>query len=257
MGWTSAASIRSAKIDKVFIKNDNNTQTIDAEADLTGFTNVGFTLDWTTNDGVATQMLYLALGQGSEAKVVSGSYTGTGIAARVINQLGFIPDFVIVKGANAVSAVFRTSTMANSKLAIGGVALAANHIQSLDSAGGGGFTLGSSAQVNAIGVMYYWTAFSQGAGKMTVGSYTGNGVAGQAINGLGFSPEAMFVMASRHQQSCLSRLRPRQFISVRRRRRRRYESHLARRGRVHAGSGCHCERRRRRLSLCRLERGGW
>ncbi len=87
------------KIDKVFIKNDNNTQTINAEADLTGFFNGGFTLDWTTNDAVATQMLYLALGQGSEAKVLTGSYRGDGAASHFIT-VGFVPDFVIVKGGD-------------------------------------------------------------------------------------------------------------------------------------------------------------
>ncbi len=51
-----------AKTGKVFVKVDNHSQTIDAEADLTSFDDDGFTLNWTTNDAVATEMLYLALG---------------------------------------------------------------------------------------------------------------------------------------------------------------------------------------------------
>ncbi|MBI3741589.1 MAG: hypothetical protein HY257_07525 [Chloroflexi bacterium] len=49
------------KTSKAFMKVNNNTSTIDAEADLTSMDADGFTLNWTTNDAVATQMLYLAL----------------------------------------------------------------------------------------------------------------------------------------------------------------------------------------------------
>ena len=49
------------KTSKLFVKVDNSTPAIDAEADLTSFDGGGFTLRWTTNDAVATQMLYLAL----------------------------------------------------------------------------------------------------------------------------------------------------------------------------------------------------
>ena len=45
---------------KVFSKINNNTSTVDAEADLLGFNTDGFTLNWTTNDAVATEMLYVA-----------------------------------------------------------------------------------------------------------------------------------------------------------------------------------------------------
>ncbi|MDH4137186.1 MAG: hypothetical protein OEW09_10800, partial [Anaerolineae bacterium] len=50
------------KTSKVFMKVDNNTPSINAEADLTTVGSDGFTLRWTTNDAVATEMLYLALG---------------------------------------------------------------------------------------------------------------------------------------------------------------------------------------------------
>ncbi|HEY7160728.1 MAG TPA: hypothetical protein VH815_05680, partial [Acidobacteriota bacterium] len=51
-GTTSVDSID--KTSKVFVKVDNNTPTINAEADLTSFNSNGFTLNWTTNDNVAT-----------------------------------------------------------------------------------------------------------------------------------------------------------------------------------------------------------
>jgi len=50
------------KTNKLFMKMDNATQTIDAEADLASLDADGFTLRWTTNDAVATEVLYFALG---------------------------------------------------------------------------------------------------------------------------------------------------------------------------------------------------
>jgi hypothetical protein len=50
------------KVSKVFMKMDNATMTIDAESDLTSFDATGFTLNWTKNDAVPTQICYWALG---------------------------------------------------------------------------------------------------------------------------------------------------------------------------------------------------
>ncbi len=60
LGTTSVDGID--KTSKVFMKVNNNTPAIDAEASLASLDNDGFTLSWTTNDAVATQILYLALG---------------------------------------------------------------------------------------------------------------------------------------------------------------------------------------------------
>ena len=58
----SKSSVHSIdKTSKAFVTVDNNTPAIDAEATVTGFNVDGFTLSWTTNDSVATEILYLAL----------------------------------------------------------------------------------------------------------------------------------------------------------------------------------------------------
>ena len=44
------------KTSKVFLKVNNNARTINAEADLTSLDSDGFTLNWTTNDNVATEI---------------------------------------------------------------------------------------------------------------------------------------------------------------------------------------------------------
>ena len=49
------------KTSKVFVKLNNDSPSIDAQAHLSSFDPDGFTLNWTTNDDVATQLLYLGL----------------------------------------------------------------------------------------------------------------------------------------------------------------------------------------------------
>src|SRR4051812_12670120 len=86
----------------------------------------------------------------ASAQVLSGSYVGNGVAARQI-QVGFVPDFVMVKGDTVQIGAFRSSTMVGdaSKPATGATALQANMIQSIDVANSGGFTVGSHASVNS------------------------------------------------------------------------------------------------------------
>jgi hypothetical protein len=48
------------KTSKVFVKM--NTPPLDAEADLASFGATGFTLNWTTNDAIASQICFVALG---------------------------------------------------------------------------------------------------------------------------------------------------------------------------------------------------
>jgi len=68
------------KTTKAFIKVNNNNASngtapvIDAEADVTMNSN-GFTATWTTNDTVATEMLYLALGPLNVTSVTLASFT--------------------------------------------------------------------------------------------------------------------------------------------------------------------------------------
>lgn len=59
---TTSQANEITKTDKTFIVCNNDTPGIDAEADLSSFDSDGFTLGWTTNNAVATQILYLAFG---------------------------------------------------------------------------------------------------------------------------------------------------------------------------------------------------
>lgn len=65
------------KTDKIFIKMNNDTRTVDAEADLTSMDATGFTLNWTTNDAIATEVCYLALA-GPRRVLISDRGRGNG-----------------------------------------------------------------------------------------------------------------------------------------------------------------------------------
>jgi hypothetical protein len=72
LGTTSVDSID--KTSKIFVKVDNNTPTINAEADFTSFNSDGFTVNWTTNDNVATQIVYFVLAPLAPTKVSLKSF---------------------------------------------------------------------------------------------------------------------------------------------------------------------------------------
>lgn len=136
----------------------------------------------------------------AQAATQTGTYTGNGVDNRPITGLGFQPDGVIIKAATAQYAVMRTSTMAGdlTKAFVGGTALEANVIQSLDV---DGFTLGTDARVNANGVAYHWIAFKAIAGEITFGSYTGDATDSRDIAGLGFQPDLVFLLPASTQNA--------------------------------------------------------
>lgn len=75
-----------------FMKVNNNTPVIDAQCTLTSFDSGGFTLSWTTNDAIATQVLYIAL---ASAIPTGWTYNQIGTSKAGPSTVG------LVKGARA------------------------------------------------------------------------------------------------------------------------------------------------------------
>lgn len=136
-----------------------------------------------------------------------GTYSGNATDNRNITSandagLNFQPDFVLVKNANAASAVPAamsiTENYGDRSFFPTDTASAANNIQDLLSTGG--FQVGTASNVNGSGNTLYYAAFGGAATKqagtgtftMTNGSYTGNG-SGLSITGLGFAPDLVMV----------------------------------------------------------------
>ena len=87
---TNSAAVTSVfgidKTSKVFVKTNTNAATINAEADLTTMNADGFTLNWTTNDAVQTEMLYLALAPIAVTEVRLTSFTAARYDSGVLLQ---------------------------------------------------------------------------------------------------------------------------------------------------------------------------
>ena len=133
---------------------------------------------------------------------VSGTYVGDG-NARVISNLGFAPDLVIVKASSTEQAVFSTSMMGGDSTAYLGVATA-NFAGGITTLSPNGFTIGSHATVNTNGVEYVWTAYGNawnpktntGSQDFVIGAYYGNGLDNRSITRLPFSPDFLTVKTS-------------------------------------------------------------
>ena len=74
------------KTSKAFVKLNTNAATIGAEADLTSMNTDGFSLKWTTNDGIGTEMLYLAMAPIATTQVNLISFTGEKYSRGVLLQ---------------------------------------------------------------------------------------------------------------------------------------------------------------------------
>jgi hypothetical protein len=132
----------------------------------------------------------------TKMKMTTGSYTGNGIAGTAFTGLGFQPDVVIIKAADDTQeAVCHTAGMSGdlTKPMGGAAALAMYLIQSLDS---DGFTFGNDDRVNKSGITYHWIAFKAGPADLKVDTYSGTGVDGTSVTGVGFQPDYVIVMSA-------------------------------------------------------------
>ena len=125
-----------------------------------------------------------------------GTYVGDGNDDRTITGVGFRPDYVYVKAATNKGGVFTTSLNTDFSMHIdSGTSSGANYIQAMAA---DGFQIGSHADVNALGVTYYYISFKQGA-SFAVGTYAGDAVDSRNItqtqtgSNLWFAPAAVWV----------------------------------------------------------------
>ncbi len=127
----------------------------------------------------------------------TGSYVGTGVAGLEVSGLGFQPDYVMIKSATtAGAAVFKTSAMPANTISFLS-ATAANTATNITLTSDG-FSVGTLANVNTSGVLYFWTAVGgsdcSATGNFCVGTYTGTG--GTRSIAVGFQPDTVIVKRS-------------------------------------------------------------
>ena len=122
-----------------------------------------------------------------------GSYTGDGTASQAITGMGFQPEVVFVQPDGVEAFVATSSMTAGEAKLVGGSTSApvTNRINSLDA---DGFTAGSSANTNLK--VYYWMAFDDTDGDITVGSVVGVAATDVTVN-VGYTPKWVWALGAR------------------------------------------------------------
>lgn len=142
---------------------------------------------------------YVALGGSAAQKYLKTfRYTGDGNDNRNIATLPFTPDFVLIRANAVTQAVWRLSTMTGDVSARFDAQSISetNLIQDIIT---NGFQIGSAAGVNISAADHFGFALKSLAGAIKVGTFTGNGVSGRAITGVGFKPDVVIVKANAAQ----------------------------------------------------------
>jgi len=119
--------------------------------------------------------------------VVTGQYTGTGAANSVVTAM--TPLMVWIKAAAPSATYFRTNDMSTESFDFSTSLGATDEITSLDASG---FTLGVSTNVNALGTVFDYIAFSA-ADNFAVGTYSGDGADDRELPASAMDFDPLFV----------------------------------------------------------------
>ncbi|MEY4744552.1 MAG: hypothetical protein RL272_497 [Candidatus Parcubacteria bacterium] len=211
----------------VIILLSDGTPTLASQAALTGFTADGFTLNWTTNDGIADIIHYIALGGDEITNAAAGTFTlATGTGSQAITGVGFQPEFVMFLSSSTeavntntagklLNVGFTTGAAQQGALSVCGrdgsnannssqssqrtdnvlIGMTTNCNQdwlaSLTSLDANGFTVNKSVAPAAATPVFY---LALRGGNFKVGSFNQPAAAGnQLIGSVGFEPQVLFM----------------------------------------------------------------
>ena len=164
----------------------------------------GFTVGATNSPTGAT--VYFVAFKNVAGSINVGTYTGNATDNRNIAGVGFVPDFVFLKNANAATAV---SAMYSVKESYGDSSYyftdTANLVDSIQALQTDGFQVGINSTSNGSGNSIFYAAFggsaahsSSGTFQMSTGSYTGT-AALLTVNDLGFAPDLVVIKGNTTQ----------------------------------------------------------
>jgi|GEM_PF-987291 len=204
----NAANWRSSSMPTNYAQFFQATNQDTAGAYFTTLNSDGFTVGATNN--ASSVYYYFAAFKNVSDSINVGSFTGNATDNRSITGVGFQPDFVWVKNANAstaVSGVYSVNeSYGDSSSYFTDTANLVDAIQALQS---DGFQVGANSTVNGSGNTIYYAAFnatssySTGSGtfQMASGTYTGVGSTGQfiSINNLDFTPDLVIIKGNTTQ----------------------------------------------------------
>ena len=215
-------SVRGAN--KALFSNATSAETTDAAGEVTSFDSDGFTFSGSTNNSNLNNngTTYVAwcwdAGSGSPVSNTDGSitstvkantdygfsvvtYTGTGANATIGHGLGVTPDMYIVKNRDQAGdwCVYHKDMNANPEqyymlLNTTNAAIDNNTIWNDTAPTSTTFSIGSYLYGNNVKYVAY--CFAEKTGVSKFGSYTGTGVSGLSVTGLGFKPAFLMVKSS-------------------------------------------------------------
>ncbi|MCH7797182.1 MAG: right-handed parallel beta-helix repeat-containing protein [Planctomycetes bacterium] len=163
----------------------NRVQSLDAD---------GFTVGTSSQVNGDGNTYYWTAFKAAAGELYVGSYVGDSQDNRSIAGVGFQPDYVIVLpepgNTNRMPYQRFSSMVGDTSIEFGAAVGKSDRIQAFEA---DGFQLGKNQNVNKSGVTHHYAAFKAVAGKMKVGSYTGDGADNRSIAGVGFRPEYLII----------------------------------------------------------------
>ncbi len=136
--------------------------------------------------------------QAAPGEMAVGTYTGNGAATQDVTTVGFQPDYTLVLSDDAEDPIqrFRLMPADYSFDFDGGSQCPAGCSRSPESGIrtelANGFRVGEYVNNNAV--VYHYVAWKENAGRIKVGTYTGDGNDDRSFSGVGFRPEVVHVM---------------------------------------------------------------
>ena len=138
---------------------------------------------------------YVAFADSPDIKV--GSYVGDGVDGRSITGVGFQPALVFVKWDGLRTTVWTSTAQPEGASSfLHGQSDQPNFIRSLLP---DGFQVSADPWVNQLetsteaGAVYHYVAFREAPGHLQIGTYVGDNTRSQAITGIGFQPDYLWI----------------------------------------------------------------
>jgi len=154
---------------------------------------------------ILTLCLPFLIASVTQAQTMTGFYEGNSVPGRSF-VLNYQPDLVLIKriakpseggsggSEQAAEITIATDTMTSGEAftndSLTNQTIKTGLIDSLDATG---FTVSASPEVNQTGTEYIWIASKQNAAFLYTGTFTGDDTASQAITGVGFQPDVLWM----------------------------------------------------------------
>ena len=191
-GLTSSAVRTSTMVGDVTKDGDQAGAAVFADG-ITSLDATGFTVGADARVNASGDTHYWVAFKAGTGEMKVGTYTGDGFDDRSVTGVDFQLDYVMTLPEGAFSPFHRTSTMPGDQSYDFDATQwgpPGNRIQALEA---DGFQVGDHPWVNGGGATYHYIAWKAAAGRMALGTYTGDGNDDRILDIVGFPSEWVLV----------------------------------------------------------------